>query len=159
MDKILMQDFAVRVTQASKTELVVIMYEVILADIDSAKKAHSISQLGEFDRELKHACRFLNELMATLDYRIPMSHDLLSLYSFVNKSIVKAKVKCDTESLDEASMVIKKLHMAFAKISEQDTSGPVMQNVQQLYAGLTYGKGTLNESFLDPSQAGRGFVV
>ena len=36
-------------------------------------------------------------------------------------------------------------------------SGAVMGNAQEVYAGLTYGKGTLNESTI--SQSNRGFTV
>ena len=45
----------------------------------------------------------------------------------------------------------------FDGIKMQDTSGPVMQNVQQVYAGLTYGKGTLNETYLNVQDYNRGF--
>ena len=34
---------------------------------------------------------------------------------------------------------------SFEQVAKQDTSGAVMANTQQIYAGLTYGKGTLNE--------------
>ena len=52
---------------------------------------------------------------------------------------------------------IEKLRAGFEGIKGQDTSGPVMQNVQQVYAGLTYGKGTLNEAYLNPQDYNRGF--
>ena len=32
-----------------------------------------------------------------------------------------------------------------------------MSNTQQVYAGLTYGRGSLNEMYVDPNQASRGF--
>lgn len=32
-----------------------------------------------------------------------------------------------------------------------------MQNTQQVYAGLTYGRGTLNEVFMNPNEYARGF--
>lgn len=34
---------------------------------------------------------------------------------------------------------------SFEQVAKEDHSGPVMEHSQQLYAGLTYGKGTLNE--------------
>lgn len=157
MDKSLLQNYTLRISQASKSELVVIMYDVILTDIDSSIKAFKIENYNEFEYELKHACRFLNELMATLDYSVSLSYDLLSLYSYTNKSLIKAYIGRTCAPLDGALMVINRLRDAFAQISAEDTSGPVMKNVQQVYAGLTYGKGTLNESLLDPAQENRGF--
>ena len=35
-------------------------------------------------------------------------------------------------------------------MAKQDFEGPIMQNTQQIYAGLTYGKGYFNESYMDP---------
>jgi len=35
----------------------------------------------------------------------------------------------------------------------------VMQNSQKLTAGLTYGKGRLNEICVDPNEAKRGFLA
>ena len=49
------------------------------------------------------------------------------------------------------------LHESFEKIAQEDTSETVMKNSQQVYAGLTYGKGTLNEVFMNPNEASRGF--
>jgi flagellar protein FliS len=54
-------------------------------------------------------------------------------------------------------LVIEKLRVGFEGIKNQDMSGPVMQNVQQVYAGLTYGKGKLNETYLNAQDYNRGF--
>lgn len=157
MDKERIQEFTVRVTQASKTELVVILYDIILTDIVESKKLLALGDESGFVKELKHSLRCLNELMATLDYSIPISHDLLSLYSFSNKTIIEAMMKKTVEGLDSAASVLTKLRTAFNEISKSDTDGPVMENTQQVYAGLTYGKGTLNESYLTGYEHNRGF--
>jgi flagellar protein FliS len=51
---------------------------------------------------------------------------------------------------------MEKLRKSFEEVAKQDTSGSVVQNSQKVYAGLTYGKGTLNEVFMD-NEAARGF--
>ena len=129
MDRELAQDFTRRVTQASRTELVVITYEIILEDFRSAKTAFEKKDRELYEKELKHALRFLNELIGALDFSIA------------------------------AASVIETLRRAFKEISLLDHSGPVMQNTQQLYAGLTYGKGTLNEAYIDPNEVNRGFLA
>lgn len=159
MERELIKDFTLRVTQASKTELIVIMYDVILEDIKSAKKLYAMGNFDAYKKELKHACRFINELMSILDYTISLSHELLGLYSYVNRSLIKAYMGKTLEPLNTANTVISGLREAFAKISLEDNSGPIMGNVQQLYAGLTYGRGTLNESLLDPAGENRGYKV
>jgi len=97
--------------------------------------------------------------MGNLDYKYNLSYDLLTLYIFVNKAIITAIYKKTPEKLDGAEIVLEKLYNGFKEISKEDTSGPVMQNTQQLYAGLTYGKGVLNETFIDPQQQNRGFMA
>lgn len=157
MEKDKISEFTVRVTQASKTELVVIMYDILLSDIVEARNQLSMGNKDEYQKELKHACRIINELMATLNYTIEMSRDLLSLYSFANKRIILAMMKKDTTLLDGVESIINDLRAAFAEISKQDFTGPVMENTQQVYAGLTYGRGTLNESFYNLNGQNRGF--
>ena len=51
------------------------------------------------------------------------------------------------------------MRSAFAQISNKDNDGAVMRNTQQVYAGLTYGKGVLNEAAIDPDSARRGFLA
>lgn len=157
MEKDKIQEFTLRVTQASKTELVVILYDILLSDIKEANRYFIEGDLNAYSQELKHAGKCVNELMATLDYRISLSRDLLSLYSYVNKTLIAAQMKKDATLLSSVVSVITKLQVAFSEISKQDTTGPVMVNTQQVYAGLTYGKGTLNESYLNSYDQNRGF--
>lgn len=159
MTKDLIQAYTARITQASKTELIVIMYEIILEDIKAAKISYKNNDIESYTKELKHAQRFLSELMGNLNYKYNLSYDLLTLYIFVNKAIITAIYKKTPEKLDGAETVLEKLYGGFKEISKEDTSGPVMQNTQQLYAGLTYGKGVLNETFIDPQQQNRGFMA
>lgn len=159
MEKERLQEFTFRVTQASRTELIVIMYDVILSDTRAARAALAAGDVPGYERELKHAGRFLNELMGALDYQYAVSYDLLSLYSFVNKTVIRAGVSRNASLLDSADDVIKGLRAAFHEISAQDTDGPVMRNTEQVYAGLTYGRGSLNESSLDPNGTKRGFMA
>ena len=49
---------------------------------------------------------------------------------------------------DTVREVMGKLKDAFIEVAKEDDSAPVMENTQQLYAGLTYGKGALNEVLL-----------
>ena len=157
MTKELIQACTARITQASKTEMVVIVYEIILSDIEAAELAHQKGDIVVFTKELKHAQRFLSELMGTLDYKYKISFDLMSLYIYVNKALITALFQKNPESLATASSVIKKLMVGFQGICNEDLSGPVMQNAQQIYAGLTYSKGVLNEVYLDPREQNRGY--
>ncbi|OYO98714.1 flagellar protein FliS, partial [Lachnotalea glycerini] len=47
---------------------------------------------------------------------------------------------------------------AFTEVAKKDDSPVLMGNTQQVYAGLTYGKGSLTESFSNQG-SNRGFRV
>lgn len=151
------QTYTLRVSQASPCELVVIMYDIILDDVKNAKAAKASGDLKQYQADLTHAGKFVNELMGALDYSQPVSFRLMSLYIYVNKMIVQARVSGKWDSLNDVELVIEKLRAGFDGIKDQDTTGPVMQNVQQVYAGLTYGKGKLNETYLNAQDYNRGF--
>jgi flagellar protein FliS len=159
MKKEAIQAFTARIAQANKSELTVILYEMIQTELRDAKDAYDQSDLDTFAKSLKRAQKYVNELISTLDFKYAISYDLLSLYLYINKRIITAIIKQNPISLDSAESVLNKLYTGFSGISSQDTSGPVMRNTQQVYAGLTYGKGTLNETYIDPNQQNRGFIA
>ena len=159
MEKERLQEFTTRVTQANRSELVVIMYEIMESDMRSARQAMANNNIMLFEKECRHAQRVLNELMATLDYHYVLAYDLLSLYSYMNKKLIAALIKRDEKPFLEVERIIEKLKAAYEQVSKQDVSGPMMKNTQQIYAGLTYGRGTLNESSIDANVRNRGFMA
>jgi len=159
MDKEMIQAYTARITQASRSELVVILYEMALAEINEAKKAYEEGDLATFDKLLKKSHKYINELIVGLDYNYSISYDLLSLYLYVNKRIITAIIRRKPDTLNSAESVLKKLMVGFEEVSKTDKSGPVMRNTHQLYAGLTYGRGKLNEIDINPNSANRGFIA
>ena len=53
--------------------------------------------------------------------------------------------------------MLKKLRKSFEDVAAQDDSEPLMSNTQDVYAGLTYGRGSLNENV--NTVPNRGFTV
>lgn len=157
MDKEQLQSYANRITQANRTELTVIVYEIIISDLDSAIARFDSGEMEEFTKDLQHAQKFMNELISTLDFHYVLSFDLMQLYLYVNRRMIKAAIRRDAQPLPSARKVMQTLLVGFKEVAKQDTSEPLMQNTQQIYAGLTYGKGVLNETTIDPKQHNRGF--
>lgn len=158
--------FTNRVVQANKSELIVILYDIVIHDLEESKelltkknelkKAFLPEQQTEYQKCLDHSCKAVNELMVSLDFQYEISAELFRLYRYVNECVTKAKTTNEIELLTEALNTMNALRSSFVQVASQDTSGPVMQNTEQVYAGLTYSKGNLNESLLDPN-AKRGF--
>lgn len=146
MDKERLQEYATRVTQANRSELVVIIYEAAIASIKEGKKNLSEDNLVAARTEVERAKGLINELLRSLDMQYTISHYLRHLYNYAYGELCQSVAKRQPEQMDHASNVLEGLLPSFEEIAKQDDSEAVMKNVQSIYAGLTYGKGKLNES-------------
>lgn len=149
--------FSYRIMQASPTELVVILYEMAQCYLKQAISNAEAKNVEEFRADLKNAGRVINELNHALDLKYDISLNFMQIYVFINRAMIRATVSLETEELVRCIGMLEKLKSAFAQISGEDKRGPVMENTQQVYAGLTYSKGSLNESF--GLESNRGFRV
>lgn len=154
----LKQQYTLRITQANKTQLITILYEMILVYIDEAENALDADNKMEFKSAVRkiHGC--MDELITSLNFDYELARNFMQLYQYVNKELVKASSHYDKENLEHVRLVIGRLHKAYEQIEGQDKTGPVMGNTQSVYAGLTYGRNTLTEN-LAGSDANRGFRV
>lgn len=158
MTKELKQQFTLKITQANKTQLVVILYEMLLAYLDDAEDAHAEGNREAFKESVRRARGCLRELMASLHFEYEPAVNLLQLYLYVNRELTKADIHNSTEELSHSRLVISKLHEAYKEVSCQDSSAPVMENTQTVYAGLTYGRKDLTENLADQGSS-RGFRI
>ena len=155
MKKESMQAYSKRITQANRTELVVITYEIIIEHIKNAQI--SFENQEEFSNDLDQAQAFLKELIVSLDFEHQISYNLMSLYIFINKQLIEAKLKKSCEMLPRVQGMLESLLSSFREVSKQDNSAPLMQNTQKVYAGLTYGRDDVNEMSLASDDRNRGF--
>lgn len=154
----LKQQFALRITQANKTELVVILYEMFLTYVGDAKSDLKEQDTRTYRLDIQRARGCLKELMGSLNYDYEPAPTLLKLYIYVSRLLVSADLHNEEKELDEAEKIMQKLHDAYATISKEDKSGPVMGNTQTVYAGLTYSKNDLSVN-LDEGRGNRGFFA
>lgn len=150
------QQFTLKITQANKSQLVVILYEMLLAYLDEADEAHDCGNRAEFRDGIRKARGCLKELMASLHFEYEPAQQLLQLYLYANRELARADIYNNKEELSHVRTVMAKLHEAYETISSQDTSAPVMANAQTVYAGLTYGRNNLTENLADQGSS-RGF--
>lgn len=146
--------FTARISQANKSELISIMYDIIFVSMDEAREYLAKEDKEGFKRELSRAQKTLRELIAALDLQYDISKQLMPLYLYANHRIIDSLRTKDAEPLRDVEIVLKPLGKAFAEVAKQDDSPALMQHTQQLYAGLTYGRGTLNETLLSGSSRG-----
>jgi flagellar protein FliS len=71
--------------------------------------------------------------------------------------LAKAIYQNRLDGICEAEKILKNLYVGFTEAAKSDTSAPLMQNVQKVYAGMTYGRSSLNENLMNDNN--RGFLV
>ncbi len=158
MTRELKQEYTLRITQANKTQLITILYEMALLYVDEAEEALAAGNRTDLKNAVRRIQGCMCELMDSLHMEYEVARNLRQLYSYINREVAQAAMHQTTENLEHVRPVLEKLAAAYRKIEMQDPTGPVMGNTQTVCAGFTYGKDTLTESTIDPA-ANRGFCV
>lgn len=156
MTKELKQQFTLRITQANKTQLITILYEMTLLYVEEAKEALVHDCKADFKHAVQKTRGCINELISSLNPEYELAQNLMQLYLYINRELNMASGHYAKENLDNISRIVVKLKEAYRELEKHDMSEPVMGNAQTVYAGLTYGKNTLTESITD-SSLNRGF--
>lgn len=152
------QMFTRRITQANRTQLVVIVYEMLLVYLEDATNAYGAKDKTEFVRNLELARECIGQMRTSLNFEYALSKNLFSLYCYADKELASDIYGYKIDNLDVIKMIFTKLHDAYYTISSKDHSEPLMDNIQSVYAGLTYGRTDLNES-LTNFDVKRGFLA
>lgn len=152
------QQFTRRIAQANSTELSVILYEMLLCYLDEAREAIEREQETELHEASRKVRGCLNELLNSLHSEYPPAPELSRLYLFCIRRLAVGEYRRRPEALDEIERVIRPLHDAYQSIAGQNSAGPVMNNSQTVYAGLTYGREALTENMADQG-ANRGMLI
>lgn len=151
------QIFVLRISQANRTELIVIMQDILISYLKDAKR--KTEDEDGFINSLQLARYAVQELRNSLDRKNSVGKDIYPIYTFIDKEIAKGIIGRKMENLDEVIDIVSKLRDSFEQVSKEDSTGSLMSNTQAVYAGLTYGKGKLNENMLEYSRKQRGYYV
>lgn len=158
MTRELKQEYTLRITQANKTQLITILYEMALLYVGEAEEALDAGDRAELKNAVRRIQGCMCELMDSLHMEYEVAHNLLQLYLYINREVAQAVLHSNAENLEHVRPVLNKLLAAYRQIEGQDATGPVMGNTQTVYAGLTYGRNDLMENAADPA-TNRGFCV
>lgn len=152
------QAYTLRISQANKTELVVILYEMFSDYAEEAEESLKRGDKRVLKESLGKARGCVNELMESLHLEHEIAQNLLQLYLYVYRELLKCEMDKDIVHITNVLKVMLPLKDAYATISKEDVSEPVMSNAQTIVAGLTYGRNDVNESMADQGVS-RGFYV
>ncbi len=157
MTKEQVSTYTMRISQANVSALAVIIYDMVLDYMDEGMEYYEKKDTVHFEGAMQKAQAALQELMAMSKVDSQVACDVMSLYLFIDKQLLMSIVKQEPVHLSECRGYLERLRASFIEISKTDTDAPLMEHTQQVYAGLTYGKGRLNESFDPIADRNRGF--
>lgn len=139
------QEYTLRITQANKTQMITIIYEIIADYLDEAIDYIAIGKRDDANISISHAQNCIDELLRSLDFRFELSWNLRKLYLFSKKELMVAGATGSSHRIWRVKKNILELHSAYLELEKSDNSEKVMGNTQMVFAGLTYGKYSLNE--------------
>lgn len=152
------QEFTRRLSQCNSGGMIVIIYDILFVYMEDARLAYETKDRDELKSSIRKAQKTLDELINSLDFSYDVSGNLFSLYVYCKNELSRALYENRLDGLKEADQILQRLYASFVEVAKQDTSEPLMQNTQQVYAGMTYARGELNENYMDLDNH-RGFFV
>ncbi len=158
MTKDKIKDYTLRVTNANKSEMIVILYDIALTYADDARKALESGEKEGFRAEVGHIKSVIRELMDSVNTATETGMNLLRLYIFCNGELTKAFIEPDMEPVYHVSGILSKLREAWETVSMQDESGPVMTNAEKVYSGFTYGRNSMSND-ISNADSNRGYLA
>lgn len=149
------QEFTLRISNANKTSLCVILYDMFDVYIDEAMEAAEIKDnrgkvscdyRSAYHTDIRRARNVLSELIDSVNRGYGIGENLYQIYRFVERELIKADIRETGEGLDEVKDIMIKLRDSYDEICKQDESGSVMSGASTVYAGMTYGRNDISES-------------
>lgn len=149
MTKETIKTFQYRITQATASQLVVILYDMAIEYLNDACESDSAKQ----------AQKVIDQLICGLDMQYEISANLFVIYNHMKRSLISASVSLDNNEINRITGLLKKLRASFYEVSKQDDSEPLMRNTQAVYSGLTYSRGGISNETQTDNIENRGFRV
>ena len=157
MTKEAKQEYTLRISNANRSQLVVIIYEMLLDYLDDSRKAVDDNDEKQFHDSIRKAINCIRELSDSINYEAKTAGNILSLNVYCIRELSAADIHLDKDRIDGVIKIMKKLYEANKEAAKADRSSPVMNNSQSVYAGLTYGKESLVVNLNDTQN--RGFTI
>ncbi|MCR5303494.1 MAG: flagellar protein FliS [Lachnospiraceae bacterium] len=140
--------FKLRVASANKTEMVTIIYDILLTYLDDADAAIEKKDREERISAERHMRGCVSMLIESVQPEVPTAKDLYQIYSYIGKLINRYAQKGDRTAVQEIRRLVTSMRDTWKQVEKYDTDGPVMNNTKQIYAGMTYGPGGVANEYV-----------
>ena len=139
------QEFTLKITQANKTQLITILYEMVMDYLDETIDAFAIGKRADAEKSITNAQNCIDELIHSLNMEYELARNLHKIYVFSKTELAVAYATGNIHKVWKVKKNFEKLHEAYVELEKYDMSESLMDNTQKVYAGLTYGRYALNE--------------
>ena len=139
------QEFTLKISQANKTGLITILYEMVIEYLNDSMDEFSLGKKGAAELSIGHAQDCIDELIRSLNLQYDLAKDLHRIYIFSKTELTAAGASGNMHRIWRVKKNFEMLRDAYLELEKIDNSEAVMGNTQKVYAGLTYGKHSLNE--------------
>jgi len=106
------------VTMASPMTLIVMLYNGCIKRLKLAQIAIDQKKCEEVNDHLKKAQDMISELVNSLDFQYEISNELLALYDFMLREILKANASKDRDTLDPVIHMLSSLRDAWTQVEK-----------------------------------------
>ncbi|MCB5236227.1 flagellar export chaperone FliS [Niallia circulans] len=94
------------VNTASAGDLTLMLYNGCLKFLHLAKNAIKESDIPTRNTNIQKSQNIIKELMVTLNMDIPISQNLMSLYDYMNRQLIKANIENDVTIIEEVESLV-----------------------------------------------------
>lgn len=153
------EDYVALVSTATPLRLVIINNELIIQNLHEAREYIDDGNFEKFEWHIKRSQEFLMLLMNSLDMTFNISADLMEIYRYVNKLLIQARIKKDGDLVCDGCDILGSLLDSWRMLEKLEAKNPdnqklVIENAEQLIAGITYKDGKLIEYVMRKDQTG-----
>ncbi|MDE6357443.1 MAG: flagellar protein FliS [Eubacteriales bacterium] len=150
------KDYVAKISNASPLQLIIINFEIIIDYINESKQ-YIGTKNKNFDFNVKKSRQFLSELRYSLNMEYEISANLMSLYNFIDSQLAHYLFNEKIEIANHCINILNNILEGFKDIeNKEEDKSSLMENTQQIFAGLTYDKKGNLEEFID-TDTNRGF--
>lgn len=115
------------VMTASPLELIVMLYDGFLRQVRAADAAIAERDLEAANTAFLKAQDIVTELMSSLDFRMPISRQLMQIYDFVHWKLREANMNKDNAGLEDVTAMMGELRESWAQIKMSPGTRSVLE--------------------------------
>ena len=109
-----------KINTASPAELTLMLYEGAIKFCNKALYGLEQDDYAKVNENLLKAQRIITELRSTLDFKYPIASEFETVYDYIYRRLVDAKIKKDTEILEEALDYIRQMKDTWKEVMKKN---------------------------------------